>query len=379
MSYFAMSGVLAPMGIISAPMSEYFGLPITDITARFSWLTMGILGGAIIALFIFDWVQLKRLMIFVYSVICAALLSLYFVSDLNIISLTLGLIGVCSGIGLPGAALVISRTYRTEQRASMLVITDGCFSIAGIFCSWFAVFLLARSFHWSGVYLFVALVAATVALLSANSTLPATKTTPGDNAPALAWPRGVWLCLVALFLYTLGQWSVLLWLPNYVETTLQVAQSDAGRLVGQFWTGMLAAQIFVSWWVMKTGVRRLLIIAAVSTALFSVPLWLNGNMRWLLFLATLWGFANLGLLKITLSFATELVHIPSARLVSGLLLGATFGTAISPYVTSQIVEATSSLFVLQFGSGCYIAMTILLILASREYKDLKSPSAAIRQ
>ena len=56
LAYFVMSGMLAPMGIISGAMAEYFGLPVTDITARFSWLTLGVLVGAIAALVVFDWV-----------------------------------------------------------------------------------------------------------------------------------------------------------------------------------------------------------------------------------------------------------------------------------------------------------------------------------
>jgi len=73
-----MSGMLAPMGILSGPMSEYFGQPVTEITARFSWLTMGILVGAIIALVIFDWMRLKQLMMLVYSIIFLSLVSLTF-------------------------------------------------------------------------------------------------------------------------------------------------------------------------------------------------------------------------------------------------------------------------------------------------------------
>jgi TsgA-like MFS transporter len=367
LAYFAMSGMLSPMGILSGPMADYFGQPVTEITARFSWLTMGILIGAIIALVVFDWIRLQRLMMLVFGLIAASLVSLLLTNDLTAIGVALGVVGIGCGIGLPGAALIISRSYETEQRASMLVITDGSFSVAGIFCSWLAVFLLAREFHWSGVYQFVALVAAAIVLLCALSTLPATDVArTGDDKSNDAWPPGVWLCLTALFLYTLGQWSILLWLPNYAETELAVPRAQSGQLVGQFWTGMFAAQIFVAWWVMKIGVPRLLLLAAVTTALFSIPLWLHGGMQGLLFLSTAFGFANLALLKITVSFATQLVRVPTARLVAGLLLGATIGTAVSPWITSRIVVATDNHFVLQFGTLCYAVLAVLLFAASRQ-------------
>ena len=135
--------------------------------------------------------------------------------------------------------------------------------------------------------------------------------------------------------------------------------------MGQFWTGMFAAQVFVAWWVLKVGVRRLVLIAATAASLSSIPLWLYADIDGLIVLATIWGFANLGLLKVVLSFATQLIHVPSARLVSTLLLAASLGTAVSPWVTSHIVAAAGNHFVLQFSTACYLALTILLILAAR--------------
>lgn len=174
LAYFVMSGMLAPLGIISGAMSEHFGQPVTEITARFSWLTFGIVIGAIIALFIFDLVRLRKLLMLVYTVLLTCLVSLTFLSNMTLIGIALGLVGVCCGIGLTGAALVISRTYETEQRASMLAITDGWFSVVGIVCSWIAIFLIAQEYHWSGVYQFVALIAASIVVLSSLSTFPAT-------------------------------------------------------------------------------------------------------------------------------------------------------------------------------------------------------------
>ena len=66
-----------------------------------------------------------------------------------------------------------------------------------------------------------------------------------------------------------------------------------------------------------------------------------------------------------LSFATQLVRVPTPRLVSSLLLGATLGTAVSPWVTSRIVEATSNYTILQFSTACYALLAVLLLIALR--------------
>jgi len=364
-----MSGMLTPMGIISGAMSEYFGQPVTEITARFSWLTVGVLVGAVIALFIFDLFRLRKLLMALYGIILASLVSLMFLDDIFYVGAAMGLVGVCCAIGLAGAALVISRNYATEQRASMLVITDGSFSVAGVVCSWIAIFLIGQEFHWSGVYQFVALITVVIIFLSLASTFPATEAEKRESTHKEKWPLPVWLCIVGLFLYTLGQWSFLLWLPTYAETELGAARHQAGQLAGQFWTGMFVAQIFVAWWVLKVGVPRLVMIAGVTTSLFSIPLWITKDINVLIVLSVFWGFANLGLLKVVLSFATQMLRQPTARLVSTLLLGATLGTASSPWVTSQIVAATNTHFILQFGTGCYVALTVLLLSASYLYRN----------
>lgn len=368
LAYFILSGMLAPIGIIAGPMAALFDQPITDVVARFSWLTLGNLAGAILALFMFDWISLKRLMLILYSVILISLLSFNISTDLTAIGLALGLVGLCSGLGLAGAALTISKSYDTEKRASMLVITDSFFSVAGIVCGALATWFIAREFFWASTYQFVAAVSIVVLILVSISEFPSTTSETKETSPTAKWPLTVWLCLTALFLYTLGQYSMLWWLPNYAETNLGATPEQAGNLVGLFWQGMFAAAIFVSWWVLKVGVRRLVIIASVGTTLFSIPLWVYGDIKALPILAFLWGFANLSMLKMTLSFATQMVEIPTPRLVSALLLGATIGTGLSPIITSQIVAATDNYFILQFSTICYVALAVLLITATRIFK-----------
>jgi TsgA-like MFS transporter len=60
-----------------------------------------------------------------------------------------------------------------------------------------------------------------------------------------------------------------------------------------------------------------------------------------------------------------MVSVPSPRLVAGLLLGATTGTAVSPWLTSQVVVKSDNYAVLLFGTGCFAVMTGLLIVATR--------------
>ena len=363
LTYFLLSSMLAPIGIISAPMAEHFGQSITEATRQFSWLTGGNLIGAIVALFVFDWLGIKKLVTLIYTIIALSLGSLIFVEDLIFSSLLLGVVGLGSGIGLAAGALIISRIYENDQRASMLVITDGCFSVAGFTSGYVATYLVANHFQWSATYFCVAMLAIVVVLMTTLAQFPETSPKEKNNFrfEKNPWPLSVWLCAVCLFLYTLGQYSMLFWLPNYAETVLGADRTLAGSLVGKFWLGMFFAQIFVAWWVYRIGLINLVTIASISTLVFSIPLW-NLSSPGLLSLVTLvWGFGNFSLLKCVLSLATQLVLIPTARLVSLMLLGATTGTAISPFITSLIVEFTSNHTILIFSSCCYAVLTFLIL------------------
>ena len=242
--------------------------PITDVTAQFSWLTVGNLCGAAAALFVFDFVRLRALTVTVYVLIVVCLLSLNVANELTTIGIALGIVGLCSGLGLAAAALAISRLYDAERRASMLVITDASFSTAGYTCAIIATTLVATGISWAGTYQFVALIAAVIVVLGLLSRFPevdangnaSAATQADESTDTNTWPASVWLCVAALFLYTLGQYSMLWWLPNYTETQLGASVEEAGRLVTRFWQGLFVAQLFVAWWVMRIGVRRLVSI-----------------------------------------------------------------------------------------------------------------------
>lgn len=365
-AYCVMSGMLAPIGIVLPSLAEQLAVPVTEAAELFSWLTLGILLGAALALVIFDFLSLRRTMLLVSALIIVSLLSLRFVDSIWVVRLALGCVGTCCGIGLAGAASLISMLYDEDRRASMLVITDGAFSVSGVATSVLAVALVGAGLHWSSVYLLVGGFAVLIAILAATVPFPEVpRGHDAESGPSSHWPASVWLCIVALFLYTLGQQSLLWWLPSHLETSMAVPREEAGQVVSRFWAGMLVGQLFVAWWVLKIGARRLVLLCVIATLMSSLPLWVVSDPGWLRVLAFVWGVANLGLLKMVIAFASLSVSSPTPRLLAALLFGATSGTAVSPAVTSVIVDALGTLRVLQFGSVCFFMLTLLVFLAHR--------------
>ncbi len=357
-----MSGMLSPIGIVMPPLADYLGRTPAEVAPLFSWLTMGIFVGSALALVVFDVLAPRWWMLVLYLAIAISLLALRLSEALWVLRISLGVVGTACGIGLAAAASTIASLYHEDRRASMLVITDGSFSIAGIVISSLAVGFVAAAWHWASAYLAVAAVAVVICVLVLSAGFPSHQHA-APNGVARSWPAPVWLCVVALFLYTLGQYSLLWWLPTYLETALGACRDNAGVVVARFWTGMFIAQLLVAWWVLRIGARRLVLLSVLGAFLGSLPLWTVASLELLPWLALLWGVANLGLLKVVIAFATLAVDHPSPRLVAALLFGATSGTAISPVVTAAVAEFSGVRSVLQLGSVCYFVLAVLVGIA----------------
>jgi TsgA-like MFS transporter len=365
LAYCVMSGMLSPIGVLMPALAEQFSIGVVEAARLFSWLTVGILVGSALSLLAFDVLSLRLAMLLVYALVVASLLALRLFDVDWLLRAALGVVGACCGIGLAAAASTITLLYSAERRASMLVITDGAFSISGALTASLAVPLVAGGLHWASTYLLVAALAALVVFLVASSPFPAAPRAQPVQAAAQrgSWPLAVWLCALALFLYTLGQYSLLWWLPTHLEQSLGIARDAAGVVVARYWSGMLAGQLLVAWWVLRLGVRRMVVLSILGTLGGSLPLWLVSRGDWLPWLALGWGVINFGLLKVVISLGSESLAQPTPRLLAALLFGATSGTAVSPLVTSLVAGYAGTLRVLQFGSFCYLVMAGLVIVA----------------
>jgi TsgA-like MFS transporter len=367
LAYCVMSGMLSPIGVLLPSLADALAVPVADAAGLFSWLTLGILLGSALALVLLDVLGLRRAMLLVYAAIGVSLFALRFTDSPWVLRLCLGAVGTGCGIGLAAAASTIALLYSEARRASMLVITDGAFSASGALTSAAAVALVAAGQHWATTYLLVAALAAAILVLTLTAAYP------GSSAPAAGvdasagepWPAAVWLCIAALFCYTLGQYALLWWLPSHLEAALAMPRDAAGSVVSRFWSGMFAGQLLAAWAVLRIGPRRLVAICVCGAFLASLPLWTVSVADWLPFLALAWGVLNLGLLKVVIAFASLAVATPTPRLIAALLFGATTGTAVSPALTSLVAERLGTLAVLQLGSFCYLVLLVLVLAALR--------------
>ncbi len=149
-----MAGLLTQIGVIINPMAEYLNISITDAASLFSYLTGGTLIGTFVSMIVYSRFQIQQILKVNYAVFSLVMLALIFldVRTVSVISIYLILLGICCGTGLSGGAVIISKIFEENQRASAFIATDCAFSAAGFIFPTAATMILAANMEWTNGY-----------------------------------------------------------------------------------------------------------------------------------------------------------------------------------------------------------------------------------
>ena len=374
LAYFALSGMLAPIGILVQPSAAALGVSAGEMVRTLGFFSTGTLAGSLAAVVLLPSVKLRTLTLSVYGVACCVLLSLLLMpTDLRAIAAMLCVLGACLGIGLAQAALVISRIYSETYRPSMLVATDGSFSLAGFVTASATVFLFTQGAPWASIYGLILAVVLVIFVAAFWLEFPENVRSEDSEDAGLsvrAWPRTIWFLAAALFCYTFGQSSFLIWLPSFAQTSIGLSAAESGHLVGQYWLGMFIGQILTVVIVVRLGAVKMSFIGALgcfmaAALLFTYPLSLVSPSM----LALIWGGCNFGLLKCLISQATLAFNETPAGLIPSLLLAASLGTACSPLASSWMVEALGVAAGMMTGLVSLAAVLLLVVAAIAWRRD----------
>jgi predicted MFS family arabinose efflux permease len=374
LAYFALSGMLAPIGILVQPSAAALGVSAGEMVRTLGFFSTGTLAGSLAAVVLLPSVKLRTLTLSVYGVACCVLLCLLLMpTDLRAIAAMLCVLGACLGIGLAQAALVISRIYSETYRPSMLVATDGSFSLAGFVTASATVFLLTQGAPWASIYGLILAVVLVIFVAAFWLEFPENVRSEDPEDAGLsvrAWSRTIWFLAAALFCYTFGQSSFLIWLPSFAQISIGLSAAESGHLVGQYWLGMFIGQILTVVIVVRLGAVKMSFIGALgcfmaAALLFTYPVSLVSPSM----LALIWGVCNFGLLKCLISQATLAFNETPAGLIPSLLLAASLGTACSPLVSSWMVEALGVAAGMMTGLVSLAAVLLLVVAAIAWRRD----------
>lgn len=379
LSYMIMSGLLTQAGVILNAIAAQLDMSAARTVSIFSWLTGGALIGTLLSMYLYTRFSVRRLLITTYSVLLLLGVVLPLLTGAGYSTLAavfLGL-GVCCGCGLSGGAVIISRIYRAQRRASAFIATDCAFSAAGFIFPTLAGWLLVKELGWTLSYLAVASLAIFILLLAATSAFPDAQhaaSTARCDEPAperetalmqfkrILTPRVVCFA-IGVCLYLIAQTTFLTWAPNYLMAYFDAQPEVAGQVVGNYWgfsiVGLLTSVVLVNF--IPTRIM-LLVVSAIAIACTTAFLLIE-SVETFLTLGLAFGLLTTCIYKIAISVGTQQIADSPPMLVTLMLFSGSIGSTLAPVVSGLVVDSSDEKGALMLALAGFVTMLVLFIIA----------------
>ena len=379
LSYMIMSGLLTQAGVILNTIAAQLDMSAATTVSIFSWLTGGALIGTLLSMYLYTRFSVRRLLLTTYSVLLLLGVALPFLtgagySTLAAVFLSLG---VCCGCGLSGGAVIISRIYRAQRRASAFIATDCAFSAAGFIFPTLAGWLLVRELDWTLSYLAVASLAVIILILAATTAFPdphQAASTAGNDIPAperetalmqfkrILTPRVVCFA-IGVCLYLIAQTTFLTWAPNYLMAYFDAQPEVAGQVVSNYWGfsifGLLTSVVLVNF--IPTRIM-LLVVSGIAIACTTAFLLIE-SVETFLTLGLAFGLLTTCIYKIAISVGTQQIADSPPMLVTLMLFSGSIGSTLAPVVSGLVVDGSDEKGALMLALAGFVTMLVLFISA----------------
>lgn len=379
LSYMIMSGLLTQAGVILNAIAAQLDMSAARTVSIFSWLTGGALIGTLLSMYLYTRFSVRRLLITTYSVLLLLGVALPLLTGAGYTTLAavfLGL-GVCCGCGLSGGAVIISRIYRAQRRASAFIATDCAFSAAGFIFPTLAGWLLVKELDWTLSYLAVASLAVIILILAATSAFPEphrSTSTSGNDEPAperetalmqfkrIFTPRVVCFA-IGVCLYLIAQTTFLTWAPNYLMAYFDAQPEVAGQVVSNYWGfsifGLLTSVVLVNF--IPTRIM-LLVVSGIAIACTTAFLLIE-SVETFLTLGLAFGLLTTCIYKIAISVGTQQIADSPPMLVTLMLFSGSIGSTLAPVVSGLVVDSSDEKGALMLALAGFVTMLVLFISA----------------
>ncbi len=384
LSYMVMSGLLTQAGVILNAVAEQLLLAPAVAVSIFSWLTGGVLVGTCISMYLYTRFAIKWLLVLTYSLLLLLLVSLSVVMPQHYaaVAAIFWLLGVACGCGLSGGAVIISKIYQAQRRASAFIATDCAFSAAGYIFPTLAGWLLAQQFPWQYSYLAVGTAALLIIFFALLGQCPDAHR-PGGNPntngqesagressePYSAWQEfrsliniRVVCMAIAVCLYLVAQTSFLTWAPSYLSSAFSLSPDLAGKVVGNYWGasifGLLLSVVLVN--IVPT--RTLLLTASMLAVGLTMAMVISGTPDTFITLGFAFGFLTTCIYKVAISLGTQQVSNSPPMLVTLMLFSGSVGSTAAPAVSGLVVSLSNEQGALWLSVCCYVCMALLFVL-----------------
>ena len=115
---FIMSGLVTPIGLLTASAAEQYSVEITLIASQFSYFIGGIFLGYIVSYFVFDFFKMKPIIVTSYVIAAISILSIHYIPVYKFLPYLLVIIGVCASI-VVCAAGTLNHTFMAWKNETL--------------------------------------------------------------------------------------------------------------------------------------------------------------------------------------------------------------------------------------------------------------------
>jgi MFS transporter, TsgA protein len=385
LSYMIMAGLLTQTGVIMSGMADYLNISLTAAASMFSLLTGGTFVGTFVSMALYSRFTIQQILKYNY-IIFVILLLLLVTLDIRIqwvVSVYLFCLGVGCGIGLAGGAVIISKIFNEQKRASAFLATDCSFSFAGYLFPTAAALLLTANLLWTSSYALVGVLAIIIIFACYRLQFPNDERAPVQTLdsdeiqlPTIPniWTARVFIMALALCIYLMSQTTFLTWAPSYLEQTFGLGSSQAANAVGNYWGPSIFGLLSITLLVNKIPVRPLLLTVSFCAVFISTILLTTDDPQWFLTVTLALGFMTSCIFKLGISVGSEQVSHSPPILVTFLLCSATVGSTLAPAVSALVVSyfGVVSAMVMAVGGFSFVFLLfVLCLLLEKQYKSMQ--------
>jgi TsgA-like MFS transporter len=381
MTYMVMAGLMTQIGVLISPMSDYLGISITAAASMFSLLTGGTFAGTFVAMAVYSRFPIQRILQYNYLAFLVLLILLVSL-DIRlqwVVSVYLFMLGLCCGVGLAGGAVLISKLYNEQKRASAFLATDCSFSLAGYVFPSLAIVLLAANQLWMVSYATVGVLAILILIACFLLSFPENREIPETELVATVKPTNIWtprvfIIALALCCYLTTQTTFLTWAPNYLQQVLGLDATQAASAVGNYWGPSIFGLLIVTLLVIKVPTRPLLLTVLLIAIILSTLLYTTQDPDWFLSITLALGFMTSCIFKLAISVGSQQIHNAPPILVTFLLCAATIGSTAAPALSALVVSifgVSSAMLMTAIGFGLVGILIVVCLLMEKRANSIQ--------
>ena len=335
---FVMSGFLNPIGLISEPVSQSLGIPITEAVARFGYFTVGVFFGYLVSFFVFDFIRLRLVVIFGYGLLMLAVGGLFLFENDAAMKFFLFVIGMLASVQVCGASTLVSSLWRDKPRQTMLIGQDAAFNGGGILFTSLTTWFIALGFHWGATYTLVAIITLIIALVASVTDFKSKSSVYNDLTGRTEWNPRILAVGGSVMLFMLSKISIFIWAPLYVEQAFDAGIVQAGRILTNIFIGAFFGSLLGTYIVSRIRIEYFLITMLIVGATSLGSMLSSPDLQLVLTLGYFLGASIGATFNGYTSFGLSFVVNPTHKNVAYLLIAGGTGSALAPWFSSEIVK-----------------------------------------